>query len=154
MNTRMTSRAAVLSAATLAVMRASPTLLAHGGPTGAASESDMHQQMEQVQAARRAMHEAPAERRDQAMAEHRHDMRHMMDMMRAMRGPGGMSGMSGMSGMDGQGGMGPGKGRMPMDGAGGPGDMGDMSKRMARMEDMMSEMLEHMDMHERAHAGR
>lgn len=144
-------RAAALSAACSAALLGSTTLYAHDGPAGKVDEQAMMHQMEQVRSANRAMHEAPPERRGQALAEHRHGMRHMMQMMRMMHG----NGMGGMDGKGGPGGMG-----MGMDDKMGSGDrrgmaMGDgpdgmraMARRMDRMETMMAEMLDHMDMAE------
>lgn len=158
MNKRNAMRAAVLSAASAAALLGSASLLAHGGPSGEVDDQMMMRQMEQVREANRAMHKAPPDRRDKALAEHRHGMQHMMEMMRMMHhgdGKGGMGDMPG-GGKDGMGnmsgdGMGSGRGGMGMgmNDAPGPDQMRDMRRRMDRMEDMMGEMLDHMDMAER-----
>lgn len=158
MNQRFAIRAAVLSVVTTAALAGSPMLLAHDQQSDEVNEQTMMHQMNELRAANRAMRQAPPERRDHAMAEHRHDMMHMMQMMRRMDGMGGMDEMPGEAGHRDMptaagGGSGMGMGMGKADGSG-PRQMQQMTRRMDRMEAMMSEMLDHMDMYEQHHTRR
>lgn len=174
MKTRFDTRAAALSAASLAVLLASTPLSAAPDSNGAVTRDSMYQQMQQMQAAGQAMRRASGAHRDQAMAAHRHDMMQTMHMMRQYDGMGGMggnledmgtgagnmgsrpggmgSGMGSGMGPGMGGGMGPGTGRA--DDASGSDDIRSLRRRLDRMEIMMSQMLDHMDVYESHHPAR